>query len=55
MVFAEVLPGKVDPSSIGRFANSDRASAYAQLLVEDGAYARVVIVDHNGSEFEFGE
>jgi hypothetical protein len=44
-VVAEILPGKADPSTTARFANSSRAEQYARLLFDSGDYARVTLND----------
>jgi hypothetical protein len=42
-VTAYILPEKEDPSAAAGFANSSRAGAYAQALVDSGDYCSVSI------------
>jgi hypothetical protein len=42
-VEAELLPGKIDPSTAARFANGTRAGQYAQMLADSGDYAAVYV------------
>ncbi|MCK0441270.1 hypothetical protein MUG78_17870 [Gordonia alkaliphila] len=54
-VYAEILPGKVDPASVAAFANSNRAATYAQQLAAEQTYSRVALIDHNGTEWDISE
>jgi|1048.fasta_scaffold14699_6 hypothetical protein len=49
IVTAEVLPGKFDPSAEAHFANNSRAGQYAQLLADSRDYARVNLIDQDGT------
>ncbi|MFR9773114.1 hypothetical protein [Nocardia sp. SC052] len=50
-VTAEILPGKTDPAATARFANSNRATQYADILAATGDYKSggVYITDTNGT------
>lgn len=54
-VTAEILPGKPDPNATAQFANADRASQYAQILIEAGDYSAggVWLTDSNGTRHRF--
>lgn len=47
-VTAECRPGHVDPMTEARFANADRAAAYAQMLGAAGGHCAVWIDDRDG-------
>ncbi|MFV8049964.1 hypothetical protein [Mycobacterium sp. 48b] len=44
-ITAEILPGKQDPSAEAHFANGQRASQYARMLVDSGDYTGVYLDD----------
>lgn len=52
MVTAEILSGRVDPSSVATFANASRAGQYAQLLADGGGYSGVYVTDAQGGRWE---
>lgn len=47
-VSADIRPGHVDPTTEARFANADRAAAYAHALAAAGDHSAVWIDDRDG-------
>lgn len=50
-VCGEILPGKIDPASVARFANFGHAEAYARVLFHSRDYAVVVVREGDGTTY----